>query len=899
MPWQAVFPDMQAYDGYAWYHHIFALDPDWLTGEVLLTFGAVDYACDVYLNGVHAGGHEGGYTPFTLAIRHLLNAGDNHLLVRVYDPVQHQAAHARAPHFPVEKSGQQPPGALSIPHGKQEWYVNVGGIWGDVTLRAVPVVYIDQVQVSTALDGTLTVRVTHVGAADGSVEVEALWQGQSVASASAAVGANATELTLVVPDARHWSPDHPALYTLIVRLGADERRVRFGIRTIETRDGYLLLNGEPLYLVAALDQDFYRETIYTPPSEAFLRDQFRKAREMGLNCLRCHIKVPDPMYLDLADEMGLLVWAEIPSWRTFYPKGVVHEQQLDLDEEVRRRVEQTLHEMIARDFNHPSVIIWTLVNEDWGTMLPFSSADRAWVRSLYDLCKRLDPTRLVVDNSACPTPWGPNLHVKSDLDDWHTYSNIPDAAHDFLRMVEQVNMRPLWSYSAHGDTERRGDEPLIISEFGNWGLASVAPYLHADGSEPRWFDLGPWWSGWEGEPGWMKGVLKRYQRFGLEAIFGDFDAFAKATQWHQYQAMKFEIEAMRRQPAIMGYVITEFTDCYWEGNGLLDFDRRPKAYHDALPQFIAEDVLSLEQRHTACWSGETLALRVHGSHFTPRDWAGARLTVTLGKNRLDIAADDVPRGQVRVIADVSLALPTVSQTEMVTLDLRLTDRTGAALAHNTASVLVLPAAAARAAYNRPLAVVGRRDPWDAPDDVFAASLRQVGYDTALSLDAAQIAISTAPTPEVLAWVRAGGDLLFLCSGSSPFFWAQGRGGAYGGNWMSCWSWLRPEAHPRLAHRELNPLRLPFAQIMPRYTITGLPVESAAHQVDFLAGQVTGWVNHPAVHTVQFRYGAGRVIMTTFALAGAIGSDVVGTAMLHDLIDRLADPGCDPLLRASW
>jgi hypothetical protein len=261
--------------------------------------------------------------------------------------------------------------------------------------------------------------------------------------------------------------------------------------------------------------------------------------------------------------------------------------------------------------------------------------------------------------------------------------------------------------------------------------------------------------------------------------------------------------------------------------------------------------------------------------------------------------DDVPRGQVRTIAELSLPLPSVSQAEIVSIDLRLTDRTVKELASNTASILVLPSAAARAAYDRPLAVVTQRDSWREPNDALAEALRRTGYTTTSSPDDAQIAVCTAPTPDVLAWVRRGGDLLFLCSGASPFFWVQGRNGAYGGNWMTCWSWLRPEAHSRLAHPQLNPLKLPFMQIMPRCTITGLPVESAAVHEDFLAGQVTGWVNHPAVHTVQFRYGAGRVIMTTFALAEAVGVDAVGTAMLHDLIDRLADPGCDPRLHANW
>ena len=237
--------------------------------------------------------------------------------------------------------------------------------------------------------------------------------------------------TIQVADHRLWDTHDPYLYTLIISLDPDdagmedEVSLRFGFREVSTRDGKILLNGEPIYLLSALDQDMYADTIYTVPSEEFLRDEFHKAKELGLNCLRCHIKPPDPLYLDLADEMGLLVWTEIPSWRTFYLRGSIHKNQLDLGSTIQHRAEQTLREMIRRDYNHPSIIIWTIVNEDWGTSLPLSASDRRWVSGMYDLCKQLDPTRLVVDNSPCPHEWGPNIHVHSDLDDFHFYANIP------------------------------------------------------------------------------------------------------------------------------------------------------------------------------------------------------------------------------------------------------------------------------------------------------------------------------------------------------------------------------------------------------------------------------------------------------------------------------------------
>lgn len=125
---------------------------------------------------------------------------------------------------------------------------------------------------------------------------------------------------------------------------------------------------------------------------------------------------------------------------------------------------------------------------------------------------------------------------------------------------------------------------------------------------------------------------------------------------------------------------------------------------------------------------------------------------------------------------------------------------------------------------------------------------------------------------------------------------SGRGGAYSGSWITSFSWLRPDVHRRLgAH---NPLSLPFLPVMPHGTILGLPLEDRAVQGDFLAGMISGWVRHPAVHTVQFRYGRGRVVMTTFALDSAL-DDPVGVALFHDLIDHLHSDVCQPILTASY
>jgi hypothetical protein len=233
------------------------------------------------------------------------------------------------------------------------------------------------------------------------------------------------------------------------------------------------------------------------------------------------------------------------------------------------------------------------------------------------------------------------------------------------------------------------------------------------------------------------------------------------------------------------------------------------------------------------------------------------------------------------------ALPPVTEAAVARIALEL--RGPQPLSRNHLDVLVLPRAHRAARYPGLVAV---------PERGLAQSLRKLGYRTESAPTASTaVAVTTQTTPELLAWVRAGGDLLYLDQGASPFFWTQSRGGAYGGNWLTSFSWLRPSAHSRLP--AANPLGLPFRHVMPQRAILGLPLEDPAIQPDVLAGQVSGWINHPAAHTVRFRYGQGRVVMTTFNLAPALPADPVAVAMLHDLLEHLLSDSCRPALAANY
>ena len=387
-PWQAV-PELRHFAGPAWYQRELVIPPGWLESRVvMLGFGAVDYLAEVWVNGQKAGEHEGGYLPFELDITRFVQPGANLLRVKVSDPPELFA---------------------EIPHGKQSWYGSLSGIWQPVWLESRAPTHIQQVKITPHMDGRVAVslRLSQALGAGACLQAEvcgpvdeANTEGELVAR----LQTTATQFDLQVAQPCLWDIDTPRLYQLRLALHApdgevsDVRTEPFGFRSMAARDGKLWLNGHPIYLRAALDQDYYPELICTPPSQEYIEAQFRQAKAMGLNCLRVHIKIADPRYYAAADRVGLLVWSELPNWITLTPAA-------------RQRAQQTLQGMVERDWNHPALVIWTIINESWGVDLT-DPAQRQWLLESYRALKALDPQRLVVDNSAC---WG-NFHVASDLE---------------------------------------------------------------------------------------------------------------------------------------------------------------------------------------------------------------------------------------------------------------------------------------------------------------------------------------------------------------------------------------------------------------------------------------------------------------------------------------------------
>ena len=870
----------------AWYHRSSEIPGAWADGNVVLTFGAVMYRCVVWVNGERVGSHEGGYTAFSIDVPHALVrwGAENVIAVEVQNPMN---ALADYPAFTVERVNEAeallPDLPLSqAPHGKQTWYSSQSGIWQSVRLERVGGGRLEMMTVRP--DSAARAIVSwRVGGLDpdpsGRIELTVLDPaGVRVARTRADAGAGSAELR--IPDPMLWDFETPHLYRLEARLlradgtQDDSLARRFGMRTIATEDGCVTLNGRPIYLLGVLDQDLYPETISTPPSMQFLRDQLRRVKELGFNVLRCHIKVPDPAYLDVADEEGVLVWCELPNWSRFTNAAA-------------ERGRDTLQAMVETIGHHPSIGIWTIINEDWGTRLRHERRDREWLRGMVSWLKHLDPSRLVVDNSACETDATPNFHVRSDLADFHVYV-AQDDPHAWRHKIAEFAMRPSWLWSPHGDAEPVGDEPLVLSEFGGWGLPRLDRLVEDGAGEPWWFGTGR---------GYYRpsGVLDRFERYGLDRLWSTYEDLAEATQWLQFEALQLQIAELRSHRSITGYVATELSDATWEANGLLDARRGPKVYHERFGEINAPDVVGILAERRDVRAGDALSGGIFLSSYGAEEASAGRVDwmLDLGSSGClhgELAVYSWPRFGVAHLGTLSVQTPPVADPTDAWLTLTARDDRGVVRAQSRVRFAVVPEPpsdrrARRIAVHDPLGIWGLND-----------RVEGVGHRAA-SLAQADLVVAAELTRELVDYADAGGRVLVLVRTASavpsdlplgrrvgvhlrrlPHEGWPGQRSPWDGDWVSSYSWIRPGTFPGLPDRTM--LDLAYAEVLPDHVLLGYEPERHGDEVD--AGMFAGWLHEPAALLWRFSQGAGSITLTTFRVAPESGP--VATALFEGLVD---------------
>ncbi|HVM17951.1 MAG TPA: glycoside hydrolase family 2 TIM barrel-domain containing protein [Gaiellaceae bacterium] len=601
-------------DGAAWYRRRF--DAGDAGGWRTLRFGAVMDRADVYVNGVHAGSHESAFTPFELDVTHLLCPGENVVAVRVEDPPAGSAEHLRSAH------GKQGWANHSFP-SRPSMYLTYGGIWQPVTLlRHGPVVVRD-----VFVDGDPD-ALTATLAAENRTDEE-----RRATIRLAVLGCEREEDVRLAPrerrelrfelgatDAPRWSPAQPVLHEAVAEaVGSDRQVVRFGLRTVRVEGRGILLGGEPWRMKAALVQGFRADELYAEGDDAAIGEEIRAAQAMGFDTLRLHLKAFDPRYLDACDELGMLVHADLP-----VAEPVAYEE-VDAGTTLARRCAAAAREQVRRDRNHPSIVLWTAMNEIGERLQETrrSPGYAAFACALHDAVRAEDPTRPIVENDWVePDP----AHVhRSPIVTAHWYGRLH---RDWLDKLER-------KLRACAHLER----PFLVSEFGDWGLPEMPE------AEDRPF--------WDFREVWAAALAR--------ALWpGTVDEFVAATQRYQGLSDRLQGEVLRRHDHVGGYCVTELTDVPHELNGLLDVHRRPKAPAAAEVARLNAPVLPmLDLRTLAVPAGEAVRVPVHVANDGP---ALADVELEVGEERLAVPA--LPAHRASALGEVTLRAAAAGRHEV-------------------------------------------------------------------------------------------------------------------------------------------------------------------------------------------------------------------------------------------
>ncbi|MBO7680558.1 MAG: hypothetical protein J6S75_12920 [Thermoguttaceae bacterium] len=353
-----------------WYQRKFTVPDTWRGKRILLHFGAVDWRARVCVNGQEVGTHQGGYTPFTFDITDVLVEGEQTLTVEVWDPVD----------TAVQPRGKQ------VSHPEGIWFSSVTGIWQTVWIEPVENAHITKVlPVPSIADKKVTFTVETAGAAFGA-EVK-------IGDSSAKVIGGRAVVELACPGAELWSPDTPNLYDVKIDLVQNGQTVDsvgsyYAMREIslgKTEDGILriLLNGKFVFQHGPLDQGWWPDGLYTAPTDEALRFDLEMTKAFGLNMVRKHVKVEPARFYRHCDELGLLVWQDMPSGGVYIsPEDPDH----DRTPEERAIYDSEYTELITKFDFFPCIVMWVPFNEGWGQF------DTERVAAM---TRQLDPTRLV------------------------------------------------------------------------------------------------------------------------------------------------------------------------------------------------------------------------------------------------------------------------------------------------------------------------------------------------------------------------------------------------------------------------------------------------------------------------------------------------------------------------
>lgn len=508
-----------------WYHRTIEIPWEWDGKRILLNFGAVYFNSEIYIDGTLAGRHFGGSSSFSVDITRRVTPGQtHHLVVRASSDV---------------RSTLQSAGKQSLQHHSYGCnYTRTTGIWQTVWLEAAAPEGLSSVQVVTDIDQQqVVVFPRFYKDSPNKLKITIRDGAKKIATATVAATNNSVAV-LGIPKAKLWSPESPFLYEVSYQVinGSgrviDEVTSYLGMRKVHIEGNRIFLNNKPYYQRLVLDQGFYPDGIWTAPSDEALKRDIELSLAAGFNGARLHQKAFEERFYYWADRLGYITWGEAPSWGMNANRA-----------EVARNFLTEWSELVLRDRNHPSLLIWTPMNEEWWpdrVQYPRFAAD------LYDLTKSLDPTRPVNDASG-------GCHIKTDIWTVHNYEQDPQKLQEILYKDGRFFQTP---------NHPEGPAPANIG-FNGLRQNDTYDFPLYEGGMPYLID----------EVGGIKWAKDQDRNDSRSWGYGT----PPKTEQEFLQRLNGQIDAVLELGShVWGYCYTQLTDVEQEQNGIYYYDRTPK-----------------------------------------------------------------------------------------------------------------------------------------------------------------------------------------------------------------------------------------------------------------------------------------------------------------------------------
>ena len=887
----------QDYEGVAIYKKNFDVPANWENSIIRLQFGAVNYLTEVWLNGEVVGFHEGGFTPFEFRVDEMIKAGTtNNLIIRVVGPITLTENN-------IDGIGQmetaQWRGGLSA------------GIWQDVQLIATGDIYVEDVFVQPDIHAqTAVIEATfdHTGTQNQTTEVRlhirnntGIIVASDIQEMELHPGINHVAKTIHIPDAQYWSPDDPYLYQLEITLShhdsrSDKHTVRFGMRelTIKNKDFYL--NGKRIYIKATFFEGLYPNGIAYPDSKEMARREIQLAKEAGFNMIRPWRRPPAPMWLDLADELGVLVVGSpvlecmtLPLSTPYLPKRVEHE----------------VRQSILRDRNRACVVQWELFNELHRPVL------KQLMRPMAMLARDLDPTRLILDESG-GWAYGANMYLPNEYEPTK-FNDIHNYAGPF------VNRFHYEGYLSIGLTEEekksKGYQGSKVGRNVVPGLMSYVSEL-GYGSLPDLTEVTTLFTT-KGNP--LTPAYRYHLRLhdeqqnmlresGFAPLYPDMQQFYLDQQSIHGTANKRMIEAVRSNPLVDGYCIHALAAGDWIlGAGLIDIWRRPKSYaYEATRAANQPRIVSIRLASRNVYAQTGTTLDVTGINDLASIQTNVRVEISNGKGKTVFKRSFQKEFTSGISTLFTSMLDTKKWKGTYTINVHVHDQAGNQLTHNRYTFDVFPQKNVRL-QKREIALFNKNT---ALSDYFRTQQVPVSSFNTTTPTSVPVVVTDydsadkpLPFSTLLSFVKKGGTALYLqhqyklgkIETDHPAFPFTATVHPARGLW-TCMPHLIHD-HPIFNGLPSGgPMRNLFENVWPTLTLRDIDLEGSTTPKPIVGTIAFDWFSRE--HKLQYSgpgsswwgseliilpYGKGQLIVSQLRLLENLGKDPVADQILKNML----------------